>query len=607
MVWPVTRIVDTVGNEIWFSYTVTNGTYRISRIDYTCRGGVENNPAPNHVNFTYQARPDVVTNYLLGSKIVSDQRLASIDAFRGSQVVRHYDFTYRQAEISGRSQLVQLQEKGEQPSDAGAPWPSFSPTIFTRDKSTAPQTSLLTDTQAPSLTLNFSRSPPSLMIQRYFNGDGRMDIFNIDSYGGTGATVAFGQADGSFKFQTPPTGFTSAEGIDSSENSTYSRLRTGDFNADGKTDLLQMTRSGAGNWMAYGKADGSFDVHTGSDLGELNEVGQTGDFNTEIVMLDLNGDGRTEVIRLSSDGNNRVFLATGNSKHAFKEVLKPGADFSEIKISSNDVNNTWLLPGDYNGDGLGDLLVMYYTGEAWLALSNGDGTFTVKTGAQLGDLANKAFSRSYSYMISADYNGDGLTDVVNFDDHATAWMALSKGDADGNLLASTTFVSDGSNTYATTTVNQYQDQTGATWILGRLTHSVVAKTSPNAPTSAFAYDPTTGLLNQEVIEPANPRLCLTKTYVHDDYGNITDSTETAWNGVGTPAPNESRTKHTDYLGNGPDPRFIVSRRSALGQTGFTDHEPLLGQVTHEEWVPMGSRPSGRTMVLVAPLRRACTC
>ncbi len=194
MVWPVTRIVDTVGNEIWFSYTVTNGTYRISRIDYTCRGGVENNPTQNHVNFTYQARPDVVTNYLLGSKIVSGQRLASIDAFHGSQVVRHYDFTYQKADISGRSQLVQLQEKGEQPSHASAPWPSFSPTIFTRDKSTAPQTSLLTDTQAPSLTLSFSRSPPSLMIQGDFNGDGRMDIFNIDSYGGTGATVAFGQA-----------------------------------------------------------------------------------------------------------------------------------------------------------------------------------------------------------------------------------------------------------------------------------------------------------------------------------------------------------------------------------------------------------------------------
>ena len=38
-------------------------------------------------------------------------------------------------------------------------------------------------------------------------------------------------------------------------------------------------------------------------------------------------------------------------------------------------------------------------------------------------------------------------------------------------------------------------------------------------TSAFEYDPASGLLIREVIEPDNSALCLVTTYVYDAYGN----------------------------------------------------------------------------------------
>src|ERR1022692_3030919 len=40
-------------------------------------------------------------------------------------------------------------------------------------------------------------------------------------------------------------------------------------------------------------------------------------------------------------------------------------------------------------------------------------------------------------------------------------------------------------------------------------------------TSSFAYDPATGLLTKEIIEPNNSQLCLVTEYTYDAYGNKT--------------------------------------------------------------------------------------
>ena len=47
-------------------------------------------------------------------------------------------------------------------------------------------------------------------------------------------------------------------------------------------------------------------------------------------------------------------------------------------------------------------------------------------------------------------------------------------------------------------------------------------------TSAFEYDPVSGLLIKEIIEPGDSNLCLVTTYKYDPYGNkekVTDSAE----------------------------------------------------------------------------------
>lgn len=59
-------------------------------------------------------------------------------------------------------------------------------------------------------------------------------------------------------------------------------------------------------------------------------------------------------------------------------------------------------------------------------------------------------------------------------------------------------------------------QAGAVWTLTRV--------------SAFEYDPNTGLLIREAIEPGNSNLCLVKTHLRDVFGNITSTTVRNCNG-----------------------------------------------------------------------------
>src|SRR5258706_4799540 len=62
-----------------------------------------------------------------------------------------------------------------------------------------------------------------------------------------------------------------------------------------------------------------------------------------------------------------------------------------------------------------------------------------------------------------------------------------------------------------------------------------AKAATPTRTAAFEYDPTTGLLTKEIIEPDTPTLCLVTTYVYDSFGNVTSTNVRNCNGSSSEA------------------------------------------------------------------------
>jgi hypothetical protein len=111
-------------------------------------------------------------------------------------------------------------------------------------------------------------------------------------------------------------------------------------------------------------------------------------------------------------------------------------------------------------------------------------------------------------------------------------------------------------------------------------------------TSAFEYDPVSGLLIKEIVEPGDSTLCLVTTYSYDGFGNKTGSTTRNCNGsagshpginseaaapaAGSAPAFASRTSSTGYSADG---RFATSSTNALGQTETRQFDARFGKVT----------------------------
>ena len=116
-------------------------------------------------------------------------------------------------------------------------------------------------------------------------------------------------------------------------------------------------------------------------------------------------------------------------------------------------------------------------------------------------------------------------------------------------------------------------------------------------TSAFEYDPTSGQLVREVIEPDNSALCLVTTYAYDTYGNRTSSTTRNCNGTSSGGLTEAaaptgdpvftaRTSSSAFAAgsvviNGityswSAGQFATSSTNALGQTESRTFDPRFG-------------------------------
>jgi RHS repeat-associated protein len=156
--------------------------------------------------------------------------------------------------------------------------------------------------------------------------------------------------------------------------------------------------------------------------------------------------------------------------------------------------------------------------------------------------------------------------------------------AHGNLTSSTVLVDDDQGTqFVTASQFEYQDNP-AQWHLGRMTRSTVTRSAPGVPsitrTSAFEYDPITGLLLAEIIEPDDALLKQVTRHLRDGFGNIKQTT------VSVPPPEDTTQKtpitRSTSFGYDPSGRFQTSVSNPLGHTimrQFRDWDGALVQET----------------------------
>ncbi|HEV2177454.1 MAG TPA: choice-of-anchor D domain-containing protein [Terriglobia bacterium] len=262
----------------------------------------------------------------------------------------------------------------------------------------------------PGLT-SASGGVASPMASGDFNGDGKPDLVIMDGYT-NGLNVLLGNGDGTFGAPLLLRGVKAPVAI-----------ATGDFNGDGKLDLAVGT---CGNDNLCGKDD-EVAIFLGAGDGTFGAPREfkTGDGAWEIATGDLNGDGKLDLIITSSDFTVSVLLGNGD-----------GTFQSAVAYSVGTLPDS-IAVGDFNGDGIPDVAVANYCGPSFpcvnpgsvsVLLGNGDGTLqpqvTYATGIGPGGL------------VTADFNQDGKLDLAIADSNypnLTGSLGIMLGNGDGTF------------------------------------------------------------------------------------------------------------------------------------------------------------------------------
>ena len=223
-----------------------------------------------------------------------------------------------------------------------------------------------------------------------FNGDGKADILWRNTLGDT--AVWLSNAGAGY------TGFTPNElGVVPTD---WTVVQVGDFNGDGKADILW--REAAGDtaiWLS--KAGAGYAGVTPTDLGVVPTgwtVQQVGDFN---------GDGRADILWRTTSGDLDLWRSSGNPT---------SVSFTSQGLGASPIGSAAHPDSDLNGDGRADLIWRHASGEVALWTSNGDSSFTPH------DLG--LVPANWIIQQTGDFNGDGVADILwrNASGRASIWV-----------------------------------------------------------------------------------------------------------------------------------------------------------------------------------------
>ncbi|MCB9818110.1 FG-GAP repeat protein, partial [Candidatus Nomurabacteria bacterium] len=246
-----------------------------------------------------------------------------------------------------------------------------------------------------------------------YNNDGKTDLA-VGAYGWDDNYT--GQV---YLFYGGSKGTTTASGADviiTGESSSFfsSSLTTGDFNNDGKDDLVvgasAYNTSTGRVYIFYG--DGS--IPSSASSADISITGQTTNnlFGLALAVVDLNSDGREDLIvgaegYSSYTGRAYIFYNDGSipTTAATADIIITG------ETTSTNFGHAFSI-GDFNSDGKDDLAVTASSGNGSVHIFYNDGS--IPTTADTADISivGETTSSFGSALATGDFNNDGKDDLV---------------------------------------------------------------------------------------------------------------------------------------------------------------------------------------------------
>jgi uncharacterized repeat protein (TIGR01451 family) len=232
-----------------------------------------------------------------------------------------------------------------------------------------------TFTSAPQFPSNGN---PLFIANGDFNGDAKLDVVVLDdgviNVSPERVSIFLGSGAGDFSSpRSVPLG------------GTPRGIATGDFNNDGKLDVVAVTYAQSAN----------VDIYLGDGAGNLSPFGvyTAGGLPSFVAVGNFNGDANAD-LAVSNENSHNVSILLGTGGGSFGPTTQLGGTgffFYPQRV----------VTGDFNRDAKLDLIVE--SNNLWLIQGHGDGTF--ENPVQLGNL-------SLSAIVVGDFNKDGNSDLA---------------------------------------------------------------------------------------------------------------------------------------------------------------------------------------------------
>ncbi|HJU38935.1 MAG TPA: SpvB/TcaC N-terminal domain-containing protein, partial [Tahibacter sp.] len=379
--WQLEKIEDRVGNNQFYFYTNHgNGEVLLSQIRYTGKDASEGN---RRVVFESETRPmasDRSSSYIAGGLTVQTRRLKQIETWVGAnEQVSVYKLDYEEplakqqaGFYSGRSQL----QKITQCAYDGGVEKCLAPTTI--DWNDAPPDFVLRPLSidglpAPSPMPNGAQIDPRVQPLGDLDGDGTREVvvhqWDIDPQTGVlrNATWLVKQtADRAVPESLDVTAL-------ATDIATIEPDHVADFDGDGRADIL----GAQNNWLylyRWKKNRGdSFD-----SLANTFEATPLGIAIADqlVAIEDVDGDGRVDLLLRRSEGEcNAAYVMPASQQDPqmlclhLNTTTRSGGQ-AQIGFATGKRLDGWTVPsaqsglsapGDFNGDGVRDILVSYRT------------------------------------------------------------------------------------------------------------------------------------------------------------------------------------------------------------------------------------------------------
>jgi uncharacterized protein (DUF3820 family) len=241
-----------------------------------------------------------------------------------------------------------------------------------------------------------------------WNGDGRSDVMLYDPPGAnTHWYVSEGAVNGALAFSAA-----TVNPISRSLLGSAAHMNFGDWNGDGLVDLMLVNRPNATtHWFLNAGMSGGNVTFTAATLNPVpaSLLGAS----TELYFGDWNGDGNTDVMFLDRPGaNTNWFISTGGYAGTVGFTGATANPVSRSLIGSATVFSF----GDWNGDGLSDLVMMDRPSATTHWFTNkGYASGQVSFSSPVVNPLSPSLIGASTVLEIGDWNGDGLSDAMLFD------------------------------------------------------------------------------------------------------------------------------------------------------------------------------------------------